>query len=205
MARDFYTHGEVMVGVKGMTGSGISDFTFLGLADKQIKMIFNFHHQQLIVNDFGTRVPAGMMTDLVDAYVEMTLVQFDRSILEICWGEAQGGWYQDTGKLQGAGVILDGGAERFADGWRYISLNLSATVQALPSGGSDGFNGTPWRFYKTYICEPPVEWPIGNNYSIVKVKWHAIPYQTPTDTTYGGAIPEYIGQGTILYDHGSDA
>lgn len=207
MARDYLIHGEALVKVKGMVGTSIADVQELGLSDKQIKLIPRFLHKGLLVNDYGD-VPAGIVTRLADAFIEMTLVNFDKDILRACWGEAQGGWFGATGTLQGAGVILDGGAARFADGWRYISLNLTYSVGTIQGGSSDGFNGMPWRFYKTYICDPPQEFPIGNDRTIVKIRWHALPYQTPSyspgETDYGGALPDYISQNTILWDHSED-
>jgi hypothetical protein len=87
-------------------------------------------------------------------------------------------------------------AARFAAGNNYIGLNISNPV-----------GGIPYRFFYTYLAEPPFEHPMGTEKSIFSLNWRAIPY---TQDPYGGGaaqpntVPGFGALGALLYDHNLD-
>jgi hypothetical protein len=201
MARDFFINGETMVSVKGRSDSDISAITQLGLSDSQIRVTLDFRHLDLNVNAWG-EMPADVQWMLAGANISMTLVHFDRAVLDVCLMESMGGVPNGAvGGMNRAGQRLGNNAPRFAaggvNGNHLIGLNLSSTVGAKP-----------WRFFYTYLAAPPMEFPLGNERSIIVLNWRAIPY---TQDPWGGSSsqPNTVAgtgaQGALLWDHTLDS
>lgn len=217
MARSIYVNGETLVEVKGgvhLSGGPIGVLSELGLAEGQIAITPQINFRDVYVNDFGPDVPADVLTMLSSVKISMTLVNYDSHVLNICMDESMGGfgrqeaavppeisvggtfsWY--GGAMPGAGTPLGGLKRIFDSGWHYISLNLTI--------GDENFTGDQWTFPKCYLSKMPVEIPIGNEYSKVKLEWTAIPYYDPYQSGNGGiagtsitGLPPYPNQTTDL-------
>jgi len=102
------------------------------------------------------------------ATVNMTLVHFDRDILDFCVQEAWGS-SPAFGALGHAGSLMGNGLPRFAPGGfrgnHFIGLNLASALGQLP-----------WRFLYATLADNPMEFPIGTERSLVQLKWQAFPY-----------------------------
>lgn len=198
MARDFQINGEALVEVLGATGTAVSSIQELGLAEGPIQVTLNGRHADILVDAWGGAVPADVQWMLADAFITMNLIHFDREILEEClrlaWGGG-GGTTSTDGVLARAGVRLGapvGGpaAARFAAGWKYVSLNISA-----PQSSS-----YPWNFRNSYIHGSPA-YPLGTEKSVVQLQWRCVPYTRDPygDTTQGGSTGGGAG-GHILFN-----
>ncbi len=167
MARDYFINGETLVLVKGRADSAIGSLQQLGLSDAPIAIRMNFHHKDIGVDAYGATVPETQVMG-GDATISMTLVHFDRSVLATCVNESLGGATAE-GLLQRAGSRMGNNLPRFGAGGflgnHYIGLNLTSVVA-----------GIPWRFYYTFLANPPVEFPLGTEKSIVRLQWRAIGY-----------------------------
>lgn len=186
MARDFFINGETMVAVKGNANSGFPGLTHLGLADGPIRVRLDFRHMDIQVDAWGGEIPADVQCKLAAATISMTLVHFDRNVLDDCLGQSMGG--ASVGTVSRAGRRMGGGNARFALNNFYIGLNLLSPVGAKP-----------WRFYYTYLTGPPMEFPLGTERSIVALNWRAIPYTTDP---WGGGTGS---TNAILWDHDTDS
>ena len=185
MARDFFINGETMVSVKGNVDSAIASLSQLGLADSPIRVRLDFRHMDIQVDAWGGEIPADVQCKLGSAIITMTMVHFDRDVLDGCLRESMGG--VSLGTVARAGIRMGGGNTRFAGDNHYIGLNLASPVSAKV-----------WRFHYCYLTGPPMEFPLGTERSIVALNWRAIPYTTdPWGAGVGAA-------GASLWDHTAD-
>lgn len=186
MARDYFLNGETLVKVKGSV-AGIQNLAELGLAIDTIVITPNFRHKDIRIDDFGPDIPAEVLWHLSDARIRMTLVHFDRNVLDSCLISSMAGANGGTipGTFSSCGTPMGGGVALFAVNNFYISLNLLSPV-----------GNKPWRFRTTYLTNPPIEHPLGTGHSLVVLNWRAVPY--PISSI------ELISKGTILWDHTLD-
>jgi len=178
---------ETMVGVKSRSDSGIASLTNLGLADTGIRISINTRFDDIMVDAWGQEIPIDVQWMLADANISMTLVHFDRAVLDVCMALSMGGGSIAIGQVARAGQRLGQGLSRFTIGNNLIGLNLSSPV-----------GNKPWRFWYTYLTGPAVEFPLGTKRSIVTLNWRAIPYTT--DPFNGGTG----AQGSQLWDYSQD-
>lgn len=166
MARDFQINGEPMVYVKGQAGSAIASLSELGLCEGPVVVTPNFKHKDIYLDAWGGMdgAPADVQWMLADMTVSMELIHFDRAILNACLALSMGG-ESTIGQMGRAGTRMGGGNARFVAGNNYISLNLSSPALSVP-----------WRFFFTYLTEPPMEYPLGVEKSVVKLNWRVVPY-----------------------------
>lgn len=186
MARDFFINGESMVSVKGAAGTSINPLIQLGLSDGPIRVSLDFRHRDIQVDAWGNEIPPEVQFMLAAATITMTLVHFDRDVLDVCVQESFGG-AAAPGFLTRAGSRLGNNAARFAATNHYIGLNILSPVAAKP-----------WRFYFTYLTGTPVEFPLGTEKSLVQLTWRAIPY---TQDPWNGGLGAL---GSPLWDYTLD-
>ena len=203
MARDFFINGESMVSVRGAAGTSIATVQQLGLADSPIVVTLDGRYLDVIVNAWGTDLPAEVQYMLSSANISMTLVHVDRSILDVCLqesmggiaagGTTDGGGVTTPGQVSRAGARLGNNAARFAATNHYISLGIQSPVASKP-----------WTFYYTYLTGPPMEHPLGVERSIIRVNFRAIAF---TNDPWGGgtAQPNTVAgtgaKGAKLWEH----
>lgn len=185
MSRDFFVNGETMVSVKGNVNTSIGSITQLGLSDTQIRITPDFRHRDLIVDSFGPEVPVDVQSFLASVAVNMTLVHFDRDVLDTCLRESLG--MSAIGAMPRAGTLLGSGDARFGGANKFIGLNLLSPV-----------GNKPWRFYAAYLVGPPMEFPLGTEKSIVTLNWRCIPYAVDP---WGGGTGSL---NVLLWDHTLD-
>lgn len=167
MARIYYCNGETMVYVKGMAGTAIASWQELGLSEKQITIAITTNQEPIMVNAHGS-TPAEIQSMGRTATLNISLVNFDTAILDLCLAMAGGvTTASPSGGIQPhAGVRLGGNAALYANGNKYISVSFSS-----PDAG------IPWTFYNCYIAAGGISYPLGNEKSIVPTVWNAISYQ----------------------------
>ena len=131
--------------------------------------------------------------------IDMTLIHFDPTVLDVCLMESMGG-APAIGALSRAGSRLGNNLPRFAasntpdangivrSGNHFIGLNIASPVQ-----------GKPFRFYYSYLASPPVSIPLGTEKSAVRCSWVALPY---TQDPWGGGLG---AQGAIIWDNTLDS
>ncbi len=172
--------------VKGRSDSAIGALSQLGLSDTSIAIRLNFHHKDIPVDAYGATVPETQVMG-GDATISMTLVHFDRAVLATCVQESLGGAPAE-GLLQRAGSRMGNNLPRFGAGGllgnHYIGLNLTSVVA-----------GIPWRFWYTFLANPPVEFPLGTEKSIVRLQWRAIGYTIDPWNNGTGSL------GQPIFDH----
>src|SRR5436309_431633 len=138
MARDFTIPGESLVSVKGNVTTTISSLTQLGLADSEIRVTPVFKHRDITVNAWG-EAPPEIQWMLGWATIRMTLIHVDTAVLQAVVAESMcapsGGGPTAFGQMGRAGSRMGGGGARFAPGYRFVGLNISAPI-----------SGLPWRF-----------------------------------------------------------
>lgn len=158
MARNYFVNGNTMVYANGAE---------LGLSNSQISITLNPRHLDIQVSTFGPDVPPEIQAMLADATISMTLVNFDAAVLQACVRRSMA--CSADGVMPSAGVLM-GAASMFT------SLNISSPVGQVP-----------WTFPSAYLVAPAVDWPLGNERSIVSLNWRAIPFKLdPADAA--GAI-----------------
>lgn len=202
MPRDFVFDGEVLVKVKGgqhtsiLLSGSIATATELGLASEPIKITPRFIHKDIHADDFGPEIPPELVQYLADATIRMSLIHYDRFVLDTCLAESIGGGLNFAGVLQPGGSLIGNNRPLFASGCHYVSVNLLSPVLNLP-----------YRFPSCVMTGPPVEIPMGTGANVVKCTFRAIPY-TPLVTTYQpgfvGVPGEASSSGAILWDHNTD-
>ena len=128
----------------------------LGYSEGLIKVSPMFHYRDINSDDFPNS-PTFVLWMLGEVSIEMTLVYFDSAVL-----------YQIIEKSMGVAPILGtfGSAGKIVTG----------TVLTLATNG--GANAQVWGFPKAILSERPLDWPLGNERSAVKLTWRAI--GTPT-------------------------
>lgn len=190
MPRDLFINGETMVLVKGRSDSAIANLAELGLAVDDIKVTPQHELEDVTCNAWG-KVPFDQQVFGAYVDIQMTLVQYDNDILDVCIQESMGGTL-DIGKVARAGARLGNNQPRFAPGPysagnHYIGLNLSSPVGAKP-----------WRFLYTFLTRQPYTYPLGTRRSMVTLSWRCIPYTQDPYQAGAGAL------GQILFDHTLD-
>ncbi len=177
MARDFVINGESLLTVKGgahMSGGQIGMLTQLGLATDQVRITPRYFHLDMKVDDFGPNVPAEVMFNLAEVYVNCKLVHFDIAAAAACWGEAMAGGVPSVvpgfpgpvdGFLAPAGSLMGNGLPVLSSGNHYVHLTILSPVLGLP-----------WRFLAAYMTGPPFVLPLGNEKSMMDVSFRCIPY-----------------------------
>ena len=188
MSRDIFINGESMITVKSRSDSGIGSLSQLGLCEGPVVVTLNFVTDDIIVDAWGPQIPMDVQTFLADAQISMTLIHFDRTVLDTCIDLSMGG-PAVVGTTVRAGTRMGAGLARFAVGNNYIGLNIASPVA-----------GKPWRFFYTYLTgNPPVSFPLGTKRSAVQLNWRAILYVS--DPWNGG-----LGAtGAQLWDYSADS
>lgn len=179
MARDFFINGETMVYCKNSALGGLQQ---LGLSDNQISVSPSFKFLEIQVNAWGDEPPEVQFM-LASVDISISLVHFDRALLDICISESMGG-APSVGQLPRAGARMGNNLPLQTAGNHYIQLSLSSPV-----------GNKPWNFLACYLSENPVEFPLGNERSIVSTKWHCIPFSTDP---WGGGTGS---QGIVLWNY----
>lgn len=189
MTRSYYVNGESMTYVKGRSDSSLANLTELGLTDQPIAISIKNHRLRIRVDAYGDGPPESQFMG-ASATVRMTLVHFDRDVLEACIQESWGS-SPALGALGHAGSLMGNGKVRFAPGGvngnHFIGLNIISALGAAP-----------WRFFHTTMAEDPIEFPIGTERSLVSVIWEALPYSIDP---WNGGNGSY---GVPIFDRNSD-
>lgn len=180
-----------MVYVKGRTDIAIANVTELGLTDTPIRISPNFRHKPINLNAWG-EAPGEVQFMLASVDVVISLINFDRSVLDVCLMEAMGG-APAIGNLTIAGTRLGNGKPMFAPGVgtignHYVQLSISSPTA-----------GKPWNFISAYMSSMPMEMPLGTEKSVVTTRWTAIPYDT---NYYNAGLSAY---GLALWNHNAVA
>lgn len=170
MSRDFFINGPTMVYVKGRTDSIIAGATELGLSDAPIRVRPQFNHANMKVDAMGNESPD---YQFMLAHVELviSLVHFDRTVLDFCLLEAMGGPPgAAAGNLSAAGTRLGNNLPLYSPGNgtagnHYVTLGLSSVVA-----------GRPWTFFSAFMTGPPMDFPLGVERSVVMTNWKVVPY-----------------------------
>ncbi|MDE2098089.1 MAG: hypothetical protein KGL39_12620 [Patescibacteria group bacterium] len=199
MARDYFVNGESLVYVKSANFGG-GALTQLGLSEGPIRIRPNFRHRAIKVDAWGPGSPAEIQTMLFDVNIQMTLVHFDRSVLDSCLTESLGGGTllggDNVWRLNRAGVRLGNAAASQTTNNHFIGLYITGPTSS-PS--------KPWHFWFSYLTGPPMDFPLGTERSAVGLNWRAIPY--PTTGTAGdpaGAITSNVPGGAtnqVVWTH----
>lgn len=175
-----------MVAVKGNVNSAIAGISLFGLTDKAgiIKITPGIRHSEIAVDAWGGgEIPAEIQCMLSDVMISMTLVHFDRSVLDavVLAAMASPG---AIGTMPRTGARLGNNAARFAAGWNYVELDIFSPVGQIP-----------WRFYNTFLHGTPMVMPLGTEKSLVDLNFRAIPYTTDP---WGNGLGSL---GAVLWDH----
>lgn len=174
MARDWLINGATMTYVQGGTHNvQIDSAAELGLSADQIRIIPRFPHQDIPCNDFGPGTPPDVLSKLADVTISMILVHYDQLVLEELMQNSLG-WTVPNPlamKMGPYGTPLGGGLPM------YYSGNALFSVSLVPcrNNGQDPEN-QEYRFKSCYLEDQPVVIPLGTNYSMVDVRFRAIPY-----------------------------
>ena len=187
MARDFFVNGPCMVYVKGRTDLSIAGFTELGLSDAPIRVRPQFNHSNMKVDAAGNESPD---YQFMLAHVELviSLVHFDRAVLDVCLQEAMGG-APAIGQQVTAGTRLGNNLPLYSpgngvNGNHYVTVGLSS-----PTGAK------PWQFLASYMTGPPMDFPLGVERSVVMTNWKCVCYQADP---YNNGLGAY---GVPLWNH----
>lgn len=182
MARDFWINGESLVAVKGPVGSLIGSITELGLTVDQIRITPDFRHKAINVDAWGEAPPETQFM-LATVGIQLDFIHFDRTILDECLRLSMAG-APAIGQLPRAGARMGNNSPRFSATNNYIGLNITSPV-----------GNKPWRFFYTFMTNPPMQFPLGTEKSVVTTSWVAVPFTT--DPYQGG-----LGaQGQALWDY----
>lgn len=189
MSRNYYLNGETMVYVKGRSDSIIANLTELGLTSESITISVNSYRKNIRVDAYGDGPPESQFFG-AGATVQMTLVHFDKDVLNFCLNESWGST-PAFGTMGHAGSLMGNNRARFAPGGvngnHFIGLNLISAAGALP-----------WRFLNSALADNPMIFPIGTEKSLVRLTWQAFPYATDPWNNGNGSF------GTAIWDHVSD-
>ena len=128
------------------------DNSELGYAENAVKIVPRFHHKDIYADDFGPDSPALILWMLADFTIEMTLVYFDQTVIYNAIKDAMGGG--TLGQFAGAGTPING-----------KQLDIESSTDAT---------GNNWSFPKAYLAERPMEWPLGNERSLVHLTFRAV-------------------------------
>jgi len=186
MARDFQINGPCLVQVKGSSSSAIGTLQQLGLSDQPIVVSIIDRRLDIQVDAWG-QVPPEVQFMNAEALVQMTLVHYDRTILNACVAESMAGANAGAvGTLPVTGARMGNNAARFAATNHYIGLNLTSPV-----------GGLPYRFFYSFLTGPMAEVPVGAERSIVRLNWRVIPYTTDPYGNGAGAGGQALWDNTL--------
>lgn len=161
MARDLFINGETTVSAAG---------SVLGLASDPIVVSLDLKGLDVKSNSFGD-VPFEVQFMGGEATIKMTLVHFDRAVVDTIVAKSMGG--AAIGQLPRAGTRMGGGGNFFA-----LSLNS-------PVGSK------PWTFPNSYLTGTPIEFPLGAERSLMSLTFRAIPYAADPSTAAGVVLWTY--------------
>jgi len=184
-----FVNGETMVYVKGNVASAIPSLSELGLSESPIVITPTFKHKPIVLDAWGSEVPAEIQFKLSYVTVSMNLIHFDRTVLSAVIMESMGGALTE-GTLTRAGTRLGNNAARFALNNHFIGLNLSSPVA-----------GIPYRFLSAFLTDPLQLPPMGTEKSITPLTFQCIAYQPDPYNSAGGGTGAY---GAVIFDHTLD-
>jgi hypothetical protein len=193
MARDFRINGESLITVKGRQGSLLEDLQELGLTYTDVRIFPRFHHKDVLIDSYGPRMPADVISYGMEALIQMTLIHYDREVLNACLGESVG---IDTVQLEvpdgrpSKGGTMLGGQKAFgSEDNHFISVTITSPVERHP-----------WRFPTSYVTGEIMEIPLGTKATIIQIIWRAIPYQKVSSS----GDEEILPQNGKVWDHTAD-
>lgn len=171
----------------------------LGLTSESIQITPTFNHKDINTDDFGPNVPAELLWNLADVRIRLTLIHYDRDILNNVIIEGMGG----GAKFDANGLFVDGtfaaggtpmgnGKPLFTSGCHYVSFNFLSTTSGQQ----------PWRFPTCVLAQQPIEIPIGTKATLAVLNVRAIPYSPPV--TVSGISYGVQSSGIVLWDHELD-
>lgn len=173
-----------MVYVNSPTFDGVTE---LGMTDSPIRITVRYNHKEKKVDDYGDQVPAEVFTNLADAMIQMTLINFDMDVLRNCLRETVAGPTQFSEGVMGpVGQPMGAAKDSLVVGNRYIRLAIESSLDELP-----------WRFPSCYIANQ-MEFPISAQATGVNIVWRALPYSLPYPKSFGS---EVRAVNAVLYDH----
>src|SRR2546426_1017285 len=91
MARDFFIAGESLVQVKGRTDSAIASLSQLGLSYDAIRVRPDVYHEDILLDAWGSRVPADVQVMLGAVSITINLIHVDQAVLRECLRLSMGG------------------------------------------------------------------------------------------------------------------
>lgn len=141
----------------------------LGYSLDSIKIIPIFYHQDIHTDDFGSSVPALILGMLAEVRIEMQLVYYDTTTLYLAWMDS--GNEESFGKFAGAGKIITG-------------------KELKIEGANSDLN---WTFPKAFLTERPLEYPLGNERSIVRLTWRAVGLPEAADEVKSAGV-RYVAE-----------
>lgn len=166
MARDFNVNGECLVYVKGngaLAAGSSPGYWELGLAQGPVRISPRINHLDVYADSFGPKVPPELLWQLAEVQVRMTLIHFDKDVLNACVVESMAGG--TLGDFVAMGTPMGAGQALYASGCHYIGMLLTSPVLNFP-----------WAFNACVLTEQPIDWPLGVDASAVITNWRAIPY-----------------------------
>lgn len=179
-----------MVYVKGRSDLAvIANLTELGLCSESIHIAVMNERLNIRVDAYGNAPPESQFMGAY-ARITMTLVHFDKDVLNAC---VQEGWGSSPafGQLGHAGSLMGNGKVRFAPGGvngnHFIGLNIVSALGALP-----------WRFFHATLAKAPIDFPVGTERSLVHLEWEALPYSIDPWNGGNGSF------GVSIWDHTAD-
>lgn len=128
--------------------------------------------------------PTDIQTMCFEARIAMTLVHFDRTVLDIIIAESGGGM-PVIGQEARAGARMGNNVPLFSPSGTVNPATGLATTgnHFIRVGIVSPVGNKPWRFWYCKLSRPPIMFPLGNERSAVVLNWRAIPY---TQDPYGG-------------------
>ena len=175
MARAFYVNGESVVSIKAgghvqspvsMSGSAT---VLLGIAEGPIRITPVYHQEGIHTDSMGPRMPVEIMSELAEMKISMTLIHFDRDILDVCVSEGLCGYdvNDETSSRDKAGFLMGNNLALLASGNHFLKMGIESHVA-----------GKPWRFEAAYLDGNPFDFPLGTDRSKLLLNWKAISYVT---------------------------
>lgn len=188
MPRNFYINGPTLVQVKGKTGSSIATIQELATCESPIRISLQVFNLDIRADAFGDIPPEVQFMGAI-VTVSMSLVNFDKAILNECLRLGMGG-AATVGYLPQTGTRMGGPGVRFDSNYNFIGLNLTSPAE-----------GTPYRFLNSQLFGSPFEHPLGAERSITALNWRCIAWNP-------GGDPYNSGQGfggLPIWDHVLDS
>lgn len=162
MARDLFINGPATISIGGSPAS-LSGSPSLGLTSDQVRISPKTYYKPIHVDDYGGEVPADLLFMLGTVDISFTLIHFDRTILDTCISESMAGG--TVGTMQAAGTPMAASFPAGAGSNHFLSLSIASSV-----------GNKPWTFPTAYLSEQPIEFPLGNDRSLVACNFRAFPY-----------------------------